>query len=49
MGMFDNIIIDANILPDLTQEENQKSCFHYTNTQPLTILQNQQKSNKIYK
>lgn len=34
---------------DLTQEENQKSCFHYTNTQPLTILQNQQKSNKIYK
>jgi hypothetical protein len=21
MGMFDNIIVDANILPDLTQEE----------------------------
>jgi hypothetical protein len=27
--------------------EQQKLCFHYTNLQPLTKIQNRQKSNKI--
>ncbi len=32
---------------DLTDPEQQKKCFHYTNTQPLLITENRQKSNKI--
>ena len=32
---------------DLTDIEQQKQCFHYTNTQPLTKLENRTKSNKI--
>jgi len=31
---------------DLSDSEQQKECFHYTNLQPLTILENRQKSNK---
>lgn len=40
-----------HILPcasfDLTKEEDQKKCFHYTNLQPLWWLDNIKKSNKI--
>ncbi len=32
---------------DLTKDENQKACFHYTNLQPLTKEENMKKSNKI--
>ena len=32
---------------DLTKEEDQKQCFHYTNLQPLWALDNITKSNKI--
>jgi hypothetical protein len=32
---------------DLTKDENQKICFHYTNLQPLTKEENSKKSNKI--
>jgi hypothetical protein len=32
---------------DLTYIEQQKQCFHYTNTQPLTKLENRTKSNKM--
>lgn len=32
---------------DLTKEENQKMCFHYTNLQPLWARENLQKSSKI--
>ncbi len=32
---------------DLTKVENQEKCFNYTNTRPLKVLENQQKSNKI--
>jgi DNA-nicking Smr family endonuclease len=31
---------------DLSNLEEQKKCFHYTNTQPLTIPENRKKSNK---
>jgi hypothetical protein len=31
---------------DLSKLEEQKSCFHYTNTQPLWKLNNRKKSNK---
>lgn len=31
---------------NLTNIEEQKQCFHYTNLQPLTILENRLKSNK---
>jgi len=31
---------------DLTNIEEQKECFYYTNLQPLTITENRQKSNK---
>lgn len=31
---------------DLTDEEQQKACFHYTNLQPLWATENLQKSNK---
>lgn len=34
---------------DLTDIEQQKQCFHYLNTQPLTILENRTKSNKYEK
>jgi len=40
-----------HILPcssfDLTQEENQRKCFHYTNLQPLWGKENIKKGNKI--
>ena len=32
---------------DLTKEEEQKRCFHYTNLQPLWATENLKKSNKI--
>lgn len=32
---------------DLTNEEDRKKCFHYTNTQPLWAIQNLQKGSKI--
>jgi len=32
---------------DLTNIEQQKQCFHYTNLQPLTISENRSKKNKI--
>ena len=32
---------------DLSNEEDQKKCFHYTNMQPLWALENLSKSNKI--
>jgi len=32
---------------DLSVEENQKKCFHYTNLQPLWASDNQSKGNKI--
>jgi hypothetical protein len=32
---------------DLTDLEQQKQCFHYTNLQPLFKTENRQKSNKI--
>lgn len=32
---------------DLTNEEQQKQCFHYTNLQPLTKKANRTKSNKL--
>ncbi len=32
---------------DLTDIEQQKQCFHYTNTQPLTKKENRIKSNKL--
>ena len=42
-----------HILPcssfDLTDIEQQKQCFHYTNLQPLTKKDNRMKSNKIFK
>jgi hypothetical protein len=31
---------------DLTDIEQQKQCFHYTNLQPLTIYENRSKYNK---
>ena len=31
---------------DLSKEEDQKQCFHYTNMQPLWRLDNMKKSNK---
>ena len=31
---------------DLTKETEQKKCFHYTNLQPLPIIENRKKSNK---
>lgn len=31
---------------DLTQQDQQKQCFHYTNLQPLWALDNHKKSNK---
>jgi hypothetical protein len=34
---------------DLTKEDEQKKCFHYTNQQPLTSKQNSIKSNKLPK
>jgi hypothetical protein len=41
-----------HILPcdsfDLTNIEQQKQCFHYTNLQPLTKKHNRTKSNKIF-
>jgi hypothetical protein len=33
---------------DLTKEEEQRKCFHYTNLQPLWALDNWKKGNKIY-
>lgn len=33
---------------DLTDIEQQKQCFHYTNLQPLTISENRSKKNKIF-
>jgi hypothetical protein len=32
---------------DLTDEDQQKQCFHYTNLQPLTKKENRTKSNKL--
>jgi hypothetical protein len=32
---------------DLTKEENQKICFHYTNLQPLFPIDNIKKGNKL--
>jgi hypothetical protein len=32
---------------DLTDSEQQKKCFHYTNLQPLWAIDNLKKSNKI--
>lgn len=32
---------------DLTNIEQQKQCFHYTNLQPLTVSENRSKKNKI--
>jgi len=32
---------------DLTKLEEQQKCFHYTNTQPLSIIENQKKGSKI--
>ena len=32
---------------DLTDPEQQRKCFHYTNLQPLTIKDNREKSNKL--
>lgn len=32
---------------DLTKLEEQQKCFHYTNTQPLSIIENQKKRSKI--
>lgn len=31
---------------DLTDESHQRSCFHYTNLQPLKVFDNRQKSNR---
>ena len=33
---------------DLTDIEQQKQCFHYTNLQPLTVSENRSKKNKIF-
>jgi len=33
---------------DLTDTEQQKQCFHYTNLQPLTISENRSKKNKVF-
>jgi hypothetical protein len=45
-----NFVID-HIIPcsyfDLTNVEHQKTCFHYTNMQPLSFTENARKSNKI--
>ena len=32
---------------DLTDPEQQRKCFHWTNLQPLTIKQNRSKGNKL--
>lgn len=32
---------------DLTDEKQQKVCFHYTNLQPLTVEENAKKGNKL--
>ena len=32
---------------ELTDPEQQKKCFYYTNLQPLTIKHNLEKSNKL--
>lgn len=32
---------------DLTNPEEQKKCFHFTNLQPLTAVDNMRKSSKI--
>ena len=41
----------AKIIPcdsfDLTNIEQQKQCFYYTNLQPLTISENRSKKNKV--
>lgn len=42
---IDHIIPCSNF--DLTKEEEQKKCFHYLNTQPLTFEENRSKSDKI--
>ncbi len=43
--VFDHIIPCSSF--DLNDVEQQKICFHYTNIQPLTWLENAQKSNKL--
>ena len=32
---------------NLADEEERKKCFHFTNTQPMFIIDNKQKSNRI--
>jgi len=34
-------------LYDLTDEAQQRACFHYTNLQPLTVTENRKKRNKV--
>ena len=42
---IDHIIPSS--LFDLTKEEEQKKCFHYTNLQPMRGIENKTKSNNI--
>ena len=46
-----NFVLD-HIIPcssfDLSNVEQQKKCFHYTNIQPLTWDENAMKSNKMF-